>query len=88
MSGEARHPNLVLHVRAPGEETPPAATITGNRDSLEALRELVEAALAGEGGNASRVFREVDGADYQLGVVLARSREEMGDPADPAGLGP
>jgi hypothetical protein len=79
-----RRPNLVLHVRAPGEKVPPTATITGNRAALEALRELVDAALSGEGGNASRVFREADGADFQLEVRLARSREEMGDPA---GLG-
>lgn len=79
-----RRPNLGLHVRAPGEEIAPSATITDNRAALEALRELVDAALRGEGGNASRVFREVDGADYQLEVRLARSREEMGDPA---GLG-
>lgn len=80
-----RRPNLVLHVRAPGDGIPPAATITGNRAALEALRELLDAALGGEAGNASRVFREVDGADYQLGVLLAKSRNELGDPA---GLGP
>jgi hypothetical protein len=45
VSGEARDPNLVLHVRAPGEETPPAATITGNRAGLLALSDLVDAAL-------------------------------------------
>lgn len=85
MSGvSGRRPNLVLHVRAPGEEIPPSATFTGNRAALEALRELVDAALGAEGGNAFRVFREVDGADYQLEVRLARSREKMGDPV---GLG-
>ena len=85
MSGvSARRPNLVLHVRAPGDRIPPVAAITGNRAALEALRELVDAALRVEGGNASRVYREVDGADYQIEVLLARSREEMGDPA---GLG-
>jgi hypothetical protein len=54
-----RRPNLVLHVRAPREGMPPAAAITGNR---AALRELVDAALEGEGGNASRVFREAEAA--------------------------
>ena len=44
----------------------------------------MNAALEGDPGNANRVFRESDGADYQLTVRLARSREEMGDPA---GLG-
>ncbi len=79
-----RRPNLVLHVRVAEAGISPSATITGNRAALGALRELVDAALSGEGGNASRVFREADGADYQLEVRLARSREEMGDPA---GLG-
>lgn len=77
-----RHPNLVLHVRAASAEiTAPTATITGNRAGLEALRELVDAALAGDAANASRVLREVDGADFTLEVWLARRREEMGDAA-------
>jgi hypothetical protein len=84
VSDQARRPNLVLHVRAAQPGPAPAATITGNRAALEALRDLVDAALRGEGGNAARVFREADGADFQLEVRLARSREEMGDPA---GLG-
>jgi hypothetical protein len=76
-----RRPNLVLHVRAAEPGRAPAATITGNRAALEALRELVDAALEGDPGNASRVLRELDGADFQLGVRLARSLPEMGDPA-------
>ena len=79
-----RPPNLVLHVRAAQPGPVPSATITANRTGLLALRDLVDAALSGEAGNASRVLREVDGADYQLTVRLARSREEMGNPA---GLG-
>jgi hypothetical protein len=79
-----RRPNLVLHVRAAEPGPAPSATITGNRAALDALRELVDAALQGEAGNASRVLREVDGAEFQVSVLLARSREEMGDPA---GLG-
>jgi hypothetical protein len=84
LSDQARRPNLVLHVRGAEAGITPSATVTGNRAALEALRELVNAALSGEGGNASRVLREVDGADYRLEVRLARSREEMGEPA---GLG-
>jgi hypothetical protein len=84
VSGEAKRPNLVLHVRPAQPGAAPAATITGNRAGLLALWDLVNAALEGDRGNANRVFRESDGADYQLTVRLARSREEMGDPA---GLG-
>ena len=79
-----RRPNLVLHDRGAESGPSPAATITGNRAGLLALRDLVDAALEGDPGNANRVFRESDGADYQLGVHLARSRSEMGAAA---GLG-
>jgi hypothetical protein len=45
VSGEAERPNLVLHVRAAQPGAAPAATITGNRAGLLALRDLVDAAL-------------------------------------------
>jgi hypothetical protein len=77
----AKRKNLVLHVRAAVPGPAPAASVTGNRAALEALRDLVDAALEGEPNNASRVLREVDGADYQLGIHLARSRGEMDEPA-------
>ncbi len=87
MSGEARRPRPVLHLRAaePRRESVPTATITGNWAGLAALRDLVDAALESEAGNSNRVLFEADGADYVLSVFVARSREEMGEPA---GLGP
>lgn len=80
-------PRPVLHLRPaePRRASVPTATITGNRAGLAALRDLVDAALESEAGNANRVLLEADGADYVLSVFLARSRDEMGDPA---GLGP
>ena len=82
-----RRPRPVLHLRAaePRRGSAPSATIMGNRAGLAALRDLVDAALESEAGNSNRVLFEADSADYVLSVWLARSREEMGDPA---GLGP
>jgi hypothetical protein len=78
---EGRRPNLVLHVRAAAPSPTPAATITGNRAALLALRDLIDAALESEASNATRAFREADGADFQLAVWVAKSREAMGEPA-------
>jgi len=46
----AKRKNLVLHVRAAVPGPAPAASVTGNRAALEALGDLVDAALAGEAG--------------------------------------
>jgi hypothetical protein len=88
----ARRPNLLVHLRGP-EPKPdpraaslPTATIRGNRAALAALRDAIDHALRSEEGNTIRVFKEADGSEYSLSVWVARSKEEMGEPAK-LGLG-
>ena len=79
-----------LHVRPPrrvlnvGGEGVPLAKIYGNRDGLLKLREQIDRALMAEEGMAIGVpYRETDERRYDLLVMLATRREQMGEPREP-----
>ena len=60
------------------------AKLYANRAGLLALREQVDRALAAEEGEAAeRRYRETDEAGYDLWVMRATSRKQMGDPREP-----
>jgi hypothetical protein len=80
-----------LHVRPPrrvvgvGEEGDyPVARLYANRAGLLALRGQIDRALAAEEGTASEGrYRETDEAEYDLWVMRAASRKQMGEPREP-----
>ena len=60
------------------------ARITANRAGLVALKEQIDRALAaGEGMAAEGRYRETDEAEYDLWVMRAMSRKQMGGPREP-----
>jgi hypothetical protein len=92
MGEDARpqHEVPYLHIRAPrravgvGGEGDPLAKITANRTGLLRLREQVDAALEAEEGMAVKApYREVDERRYDLFVMRADRREQMGEPVEP-----
>jgi hypothetical protein len=88
-----RHPHEVpyLHVRPPrrvvgigGEEAHPVARLYANRAGLLELRGQLDRALAAEEGMASEGrYRKTDEAEYDLWVMRATSRRQMGEPREP-----
>jgi len=80
-----------LHVRPPrsivgvgGEGDRPVARITANRAGLVALKEQIDRALATEEGMAAEGrYRETNEAEYDLWVMRATSRKQMGGPREP-----
>jgi len=88
--GRPRHEVPYLHVRAPkrvggvGGEGEPVARITGNRAALLALREQVDQALkADEGLAVETTYREADERRFDLWVMRAHRRAQMGEPREP-----
>ncbi len=85
-----QHEVPYLHVRAPrrvvgvGGEGDPLAKITANRTGLLRLREQVDAALeADEGMASSSTYRETDECRYELFVMRADRRAQMGNSREP-----
>lgn len=79
-----------LHVRPPrrvvgvGGEGDPLAKIHGNRAGLLALRDQIDAALAAEEGEAPMApYRETDERRYDLVVMRATNRKQMGEAREP-----
>ena len=93
MADERRpqHEVPYLHVRPPrrvvgvgGEGDRPVARITANRAGLLALKEQIDRALAAEDATAAEGrFRETDERPYDLWVMRAASRKQMGEPREP-----
>ncbi len=91
MSARPQHEVPYLHVRAPrrvvgvgGEGDRPVAKIYANRAGLLELRGQIDLALAAEEGTASEGrYRETDEAGYDLWVMRAASRKQMGEPRGP-----
>jgi hypothetical protein len=88
--GRPQHEVPYLRVRAPrrvvgvGGEGDPLAKITANRTGLLRLREQVDAALeADEGTASSSTYRETDERRYDLFVMRADRRAQMGKPREP-----
>ena len=62
------------------------ARITANRAGLVALKEQIDRALAAEEGMAAKGrYRETNEAEYDLWVMRATSRKQMGGPREPEG---
>jgi hypothetical protein len=86
-----QHETPYLHVRPPrrivgvgGEGDRPVARLYANRAGLLALREHIDRALAAEEGTAAeRRYREMDEVEYDLWVMRAASRKQMGEPREP-----
>ena len=90
-SGRPQHETPYLHVRPPrrivgvgGEGDRPVARLYANRAGLLALREHIDGALAAEEGTAAeRRYRETDEVEYDLWVMRATNRKQMGEPREP-----
>ncbi len=91
-AGDARpqHEVPYLHVRAlrravgVGGEGDPLAEDRGNRTGLLQLRDQIDVALALEEGMASSdLYRETDERRYELYVMRADRRKQMGEPREP-----
>ena len=86
-----QHETPYLHVRPPrrvvgvgGEGDRPVARITANRAGLVALKEQIDRALATEEGMAAEGrYHETDESGYDLWVMRATSRKQMGEPKGP-----
>jgi hypothetical protein len=86
-----QHETPYLHVRPPrrvvgvgGEGDHPVARITANRAGLLALKEQIDRTLAAEEGEAAQGrYRETDEAEYDLWLMRAASRKQMGEPRVP-----
>ena len=89
--GRPPHETAYLHVRPPqrivgvgGEGEHPVARLYANRAGLLELREQIDQALAGEEGTAAEGrYRETDEAGYDLWVLRATGRKQMGEPKEP-----
>ncbi len=90
-SDRPQHEVPYLHVRPPkrvvgvgGEGDRPVARLYANRAGLLALRRQIDRALAADEGTASEGrYRETDEAEYDLWVMRATSRKQMGGPREP-----
>ncbi len=86
-----QHEVPYLHVRAPrrvvgvgGEGDRPVARLYANRAGLLALRGQIDRALAAEEGMAAEGrYRETDESEYDLWVMRATSRRQMGEARGP-----
>ena len=89
--GRPQHEVPYLHLRPPrrivgvgGEGDRPVARLYANRAGLLALRGQIDGALAAEEGAALEgCYRETDEAGYDLWVMRAASRKQMGEPREP-----
>ncbi len=89
--GRPQHEVPYLHVRpfqrvvgVGGEGDRPVAKIYANRAGLLGLREHIDRALAAEEGMAAEGrYRETDERAYDLWVMRAASRKQMGEPKEP-----
>ena len=89
--GRPQHETPYLHVRPPrrvvgvgGEGDRPVARITANRAGLLALRGQIDRALAADEGTAAEGrYRETDERSFDLWVMRATSRKQMGEPREP-----
>ena len=90
-SERPQHEVPYLHVRPPrrivgvgGEGDRSVARLYANRAGLVALREQVDRALAADEGMAAEGrYRETNEAEYDLWVMRATSRKQMGEPQEP-----
>ena len=89
-SERPQHGVPYLHVRAPkrvvgvGGEGDPLVKVTAKRAELLQLREQVVAALeADEGMASSATYRETDERRFDLFVMRADRRAQMGEPKGP-----
>jgi hypothetical protein len=86
-----QHEVPYLHVKPPrkivgvgGEGDRPVARLYANRAGLLRLREQIDRALAADEGMAAEGrYRETDEAEYDLWVMRATSRKQMGEPRGP-----
>jgi hypothetical protein len=93
VSEEAKpqHEVPYLHVRPPrrvvgvgGEGERPVARITANRAGLLELRGQIDRALAAEEGTAAEGrYRETDEVEFDLWVMRADRRKQMGESREP-----
>ena len=91
MTGRQPSETPYLHVRTPrrvvgvgGEGDRPVAKLYAKRAGLLALREQVDRALAAEEGTAIEGrYRETDEAGYDLWVMRAANRKQMGEAVEP-----
>jgi hypothetical protein len=89
--GRPQHETPYLHVRPPrrvfgvgGEGDRPVARLYANRAGLLELRGQIDGALAADEGTASEGrYRETDEAEYDLWMMRAASRQQMGEPREP-----
>ena len=90
--GHPQHEVPYLHLRPPkrvvgvgGEGDRPVARLYANRTGLLELRGQIDRALAAEEGMAAEGrYRETDEAEYDLWVMRATNRKQMGEPREPA----
>ena len=88
--GRPQHEVPYLHVRPPrrivgvgGEGDRPVARLYANRAGLLALRAQIDRALAANEGMAIEArYREMDEARYDLWVMRATNRKQMGEPRE------
>ncbi len=90
--GRPQHETPYLHVLRPprrvvgvgGEGDRPVARITANRAGLLALRGQIDRALAADEGMAAEGrYLETDERSYDLWVMRATNRKQMGEPREP-----
>ena len=90
--GRPQHEVPYLHVRLPrrivgvgGEGDRPVARLYANRAGLLALRGQIDRALAAEEGSTALEgrYRETDEAGYDLWVMRATNRKQMGELREP-----
>ena len=89
--GHPQHEVPYLHLRPPkrvvgvgGEGDRPVARLYANRAGLLELRGQIDRALAAEEGMAAEGrYRETDEAEYDLWVMRATNRKQMGGPREP-----
>jgi hypothetical protein len=67
-----------------GEGDRPVAKIYANRAALLKLREQLDRGLSAEEGMAAEGrYREANGAEYDLWVMRAATKKQMGEPREP-----
>ena len=89
--GRPQHETPYLHLRPPrrivgvgGEGDRPVARLHANRAGLLALRGQIDRGLeANEGMAIEARYRETDEAEYDLWVMRATNRKQMGEPREP-----
>ena len=79
-----RPPRRIVGVRGEGNDRP-VARLYANRAGLLALRGQIDRALleADEGMAVEARYRETDEAEFDLWVMRATNRKQMGEPREP-----